>query len=35
MIDFMGADHIMWGSDYPHEEGLHPALQAGHPVGAT
>lgn len=24
MIDFMGADHIMWGSDYPHEEGFTP-----------
>ncbi|BAX92608.1 hypothetical protein MSG_02464 [Mycobacterium shigaense] len=24
MIDFMGADHIMWGSDYPHEEGFAP-----------
>ena len=23
-IDFMGADHIMWGSDYPHEEGFAP-----------
>jgi len=24
MIDFMGADHILWGSDYPHEEGTTP-----------
>jgi hypothetical protein len=24
MIDFMGADHMMWGSDYPHEEGFTP-----------
>ena len=24
MIDFMGAEHIMWGSDYPHEEGFTP-----------
>lgn len=24
MIDFMGADHILWGSDYPHEEGFAP-----------
>ena len=24
MIDYMGADHIMWGSDYPHEEGFAP-----------
>ena len=24
MIDFMGEDHIMWGSDYPHEEGFTP-----------
>lgn len=24
MIDFMGPDHIMWGSDYPHEEGFAP-----------
>ena len=24
MIDFMGADHILWGSDYPHEEGFTP-----------
>jgi predicted TIM-barrel fold metal-dependent hydrolase len=24
MVDFMGADHIMWGSDYPHEEGTTP-----------
>lgn len=24
MINFMGADHIMWGSDYPHEEGTCP-----------
>jgi len=23
-IDFMGADHVMWGSDYPHEEGFAP-----------
>jgi predicted TIM-barrel fold metal-dependent hydrolase len=24
MIDFVGADHLMWGSDYPHEEGTTP-----------
>jgi predicted TIM-barrel fold metal-dependent hydrolase len=24
MIGFMGADHILWGSDYPHEEGTTP-----------
>ena len=24
MIDFLGEDHIMWGSDYPHEEGTTP-----------
>ncbi len=24
MIDFMGDDHILWGSDYPHEEGTTP-----------
>jgi predicted TIM-barrel fold metal-dependent hydrolase len=24
MIDFMGPDHLMWGSDYPHEEGTTP-----------
>lgn len=24
MIDFVGEDHIMWGSDYPHEEGTTP-----------
>lgn len=24
MIDFLGADHILWGSDYPHEEGFTP-----------
>jgi hypothetical protein len=24
MIDYMGADHMMWGSDYPHEEGFTP-----------
>jgi hypothetical protein len=24
MIDFMGADHILWGSDYPYEEGFAP-----------
>lgn len=24
MIDYMGADHLMWGSDYPHEEGFAP-----------
>ncbi len=24
MIRFMGADHILWGSDYPHEEGTCP-----------
>ncbi len=24
MIDYMGADHVMWGSDYPHEEGFAP-----------
>jgi hypothetical protein len=23
-IDFLGADHVMWGSDYPHEEGFAP-----------
>ena len=24
MIDFVGPEHIMWGSDYPHEEGFAP-----------
>ncbi len=24
MINYVGADHIMWGSDYPHEEGTTP-----------
>ena len=24
MIGFVGADHILWGSDYPHEEGTTP-----------
>ncbi|MDT5008424.1 MAG: hypothetical protein QOH57_41 [Mycobacterium sp.] len=24
MINFMGPEHIMWGSDYPHEEGFTP-----------
>jgi predicted TIM-barrel fold metal-dependent hydrolase len=24
MIDFVGPEHIMWGSDYPHEEGFSP-----------
>lgn len=24
MIHYMGADHVMWGSDYPHEEGFAP-----------
>lgn len=24
MIDFVGPDHLMWGSDYPHEEGTAP-----------
>jgi hypothetical protein len=24
MVDYMGADHVMWGSDYPHEEGFAP-----------
>ena len=24
MIDFLGEDHVMWGSDYPHEEGTAP-----------
>ncbi len=24
MIDWLGADHILWGSDYPHEEGTTP-----------
>lgn len=24
MIEYMGADHLMWGSDYPHEEGFAP-----------
>ena len=24
MIKFMGSDHILWGSDYPHEEGTAP-----------
>ena len=24
MIDFLGADHVLWGSDYPHEEGFAP-----------
>ncbi|HTR69032.1 MAG TPA: amidohydrolase family protein [Mycobacteriales bacterium] len=23
-IDKIGVDHVMWGSDYPHEEGTHP-----------
>jgi predicted TIM-barrel fold metal-dependent hydrolase len=42
MIRFMGPDHIMWGSDYPHEEGTCPdskvAIQwalADQPVAAT
>jgi predicted TIM-barrel fold metal-dependent hydrolase len=24
IIDFLGADHIVWGSDYPHQEGFAP-----------
>jgi predicted TIM-barrel fold metal-dependent hydrolase len=24
MVDFLGVDHIMWGNDYPHEEGTAP-----------
>jgi len=24
MVDWLGADHILWGSDYPHEEGTCP-----------
>jgi hypothetical protein len=24
MVDFLGEDHLMWGSDYPHEEGTTP-----------
>jgi hypothetical protein len=24
MIEFMGPEHILWGSDYPHEEGTTP-----------
>jgi predicted TIM-barrel fold metal-dependent hydrolase len=24
VIDYVGADHVMWGSDYPHEEGTCP-----------
>lgn len=24
MVDFIGAGHIMWGNDYPHEEGTAP-----------
>lgn len=24
MIDYVGPDHILWGSDYPHEEGTCP-----------
>jgi predicted TIM-barrel fold metal-dependent hydrolase len=23
-LDSVGLDHVMWGSDYPHEEGTHP-----------
>ena len=35
MIDFMGPEHIMWGSDYPSRRGLHATLQAGHPLGVA
>jgi predicted TIM-barrel fold metal-dependent hydrolase len=24
MIDYLGEDHLLWGSDYPHEEGTTP-----------
>jgi len=24
MVDYLGEDHLMWGSDYPHEEGTTP-----------
>lgn len=24
MIEYLGADHILWGNDYPHEEGTAP-----------
>lgn len=24
IVDFLGVDHVMWGSDYPHEEGTAP-----------
>ena len=24
VVDYVGPDHIMWGSDYPHEEGFSP-----------
>ena len=24
LVDYLGADHIMWGNDYPHEEGTAP-----------
>jgi predicted TIM-barrel fold metal-dependent hydrolase len=24
VVDYVGADHTMWGSDYPHEEGFSP-----------
>jgi predicted TIM-barrel fold metal-dependent hydrolase len=28
MIDYLGEDHLMWGSDYPHEEGTTPHSRA-------
>jgi predicted TIM-barrel fold metal-dependent hydrolase len=28
LLDFTGADKLMWGSDYPHDEGTFPHSQA-------
>ena len=30
LLDFTGADKLMWGSDYPHDEGTFPSFASGH-----
>jgi predicted TIM-barrel fold metal-dependent hydrolase len=41
MLDFLGSETVMWGSDYPHTDGLFPDSQEyiqrqfGHLPGAT
>jgi hypothetical protein len=35
MIDFIGADDILWGSDYPARGGIRTPIHVGHTVGSA